>query len=107
VPHHNPATEALLRAESAAANDPRRDRSKPAAPFAIRDLSVLAYANGFTLWHYKLARIADVLSPNFFRDAADMMAAGDHVHVSAPEGGAVLAVTHVDEAAVAVKVLRG
>ncbi len=21
--------------------------------FTIRDLSVLAYANGFTLWHYK------------------------------------------------------
>ena len=24
--------------------------------FAIRNLSVLAYANGFTLWHYKAGR---------------------------------------------------
>ena len=24
--------------------------------FAIRNLSVLAYANGFTLWHYKAGK---------------------------------------------------
>ncbi len=25
--------------------------------FAIRNLSVLAYANGFTLWHYKAGKV--------------------------------------------------
>jgi hypothetical protein len=34
--------------------------------FAIRNLSVLAYANGFTLWHYKAGkvRLHQVEKPN-------------------------------------------
>jgi hypothetical protein len=102
----NPGTEAFLRAENAAANDRRRDRSRPGEPFAIRDLSVLAYANGFTLWHYKAKQLADVLSPDFFVDAGDMLAAGDHMHVSAPEAGALLHVINANVGGVAVKVLR-
>ena len=56
--------------------------------FAIRDLSVLAYANGFTLWHYKAGQdsIAAVAADNFFADAADMMAIGDMLLLSAAEG---------------------
>lgn len=58
--------------------------------FRIRDLSVLSYHNGFTLWHYKAAALADVLKPGYFNDGADMIANGDHMHVSAPDGGALL-----------------
>ncbi len=67
----------------------------PAVPFRIRDLSVLAYANGFTLWHYKAhtAPIADWLTPDFFRDAADMLALGDIVMVSGAPGAACLVVS--------------
>jgi hypothetical protein len=62
--------------------------------FAIRNLSVLAYAQGFTLWHYKTAALlAEVCSRGFFDGAADMMAAGDMVLVSAADGGRVLFVT--------------
>ncbi len=52
--------------------------------FAIRDLSVLAYANGFTLWHYKAGpdSLADVALADFFSDASDMMAGGDMIMVS-------------------------
>jgi hypothetical protein len=62
--------------------------------FAIRDLSVLAYAQGFTLWHYKagatpLARTGDV---GYFDDAADMLASGDIVMVSSPGGARVIVV---------------
>ena len=57
--------------------------------FTIRNLSVLAYANGFTFWHYKAGTetLDTVNRPGFFADAADMLAAGDMVMVSAADGG--------------------
>ena len=62
--------------------------------FAIRNLSVLSYAQGFTLWHYKAgaARLADVATDGFFDHAADMIAAGDMMMVSAADGGRILVV---------------
>jgi hypothetical protein len=62
--------------------------------FAIRNLSVLAYANGFTLWHYKAAKdpLEQVEGRDFFADAADMLAEGDMMMVSAADGGRVLCV---------------
>lgn len=99
----NPATEAMLRAEDAAAADPHRDRSKAMQSFTVRDLSVLAYANGFTLWHYKAAHVADLLSSNYFGDNSDMMATGDHIHVSAPDGSALLAVERIGTYQVSVR----
>lgn len=62
--------------------------------FAIRNLSVLAYANGFTLWHYKSGKdvLGNVETHDFFGDAADMLADGDMIMVSAPDGGRVLCV---------------
>jgi hypothetical protein len=52
--------------------------------FTIRDLSVLAYANGFTLWHYKagIDSPADAAGDDYFADASDMMAAGDMILIS-------------------------
>jgi hypothetical protein len=57
--------------------------------FAIRNLSVLAYANGFTLWHYKAGRdrLGLVGKLDFFADAADMLAEGDLMMVTASDGG--------------------
>jgi hypothetical protein len=62
--------------------------------FAVRNLSVLAYAQGFTLWHYKLAAgaVDDASSKGFFDAAADMMAPGDMVLVSGPSGARILVV---------------
>ena len=62
--------------------------------FAIRELSVLAYANGFTLWHYKAGALplADIGREDFFADASDMMAVGDMVMVSGTAGARVLCV---------------
>jgi len=57
--------------------------------FTLRNLSVLAYANGFTLWHYKAD--ADTLThantTGYFSDAADLMAEGDMVMLTGPAGG--------------------
>jgi hypothetical protein len=70
--------------------------------FAIRDLSVLAYANGFTLWHYKAGdeTQADVAGNDFFADASDMMAGGDMVMVSGSNGCRILCIAHADAGAV-------
>jgi hypothetical protein len=60
--------------------------------FAIRNLSVLAYAQGFTLWHYKggAATLAQAGAHGFFDDASDMLATGDIMLVSAADGGRAL-----------------
>jgi hypothetical protein len=62
--------------------------------FSVRHLSVLAYANGFTLWHYKGTGtpLAEVAALGFFNGASDMMAAGDMVMVSAADGARILTV---------------
>ena len=62
--------------------------------FSIRALSVLAYANGFTLWHYKTgaAPAADAGRDGFFNEAADMLAVGDILMVSGAAGARVMAV---------------
>ena len=62
--------------------------------FTVRNLSVLAYANGFTLWHYKAGRdaLGAVAADGFFADAADMLAAGDMMMISAADGGRIAAV---------------
>ncbi len=42
----------------------------------LSDLSVLAYANNFTLWHYKTIDSA-VTGGGYFNNAADMTRVGD------------------------------
>ncbi|MBS0643587.1 MAG: hypothetical protein U1E70_01515 [Acetobacteraceae bacterium] len=66
--------------------------------FAIRNLSVLAYANGFTLWHYKSSKdtLETVAAANHMADAADMLTAGDLVMVTAADGARILCVTLAD-----------
>ena len=65
---------------------------------AIRNLSVLAYANGFTLWHYKSAKdnLQAISSANYLADASDMLTAGDLVMVTATDGARILCVTLAD-----------
>lgn len=62
--------------------------------FAVRKLSVLAYAQGFTLWHYKLDATppAQTARAGFFNAAADMLAPGDMVMVSGPAHAHILVV---------------
>ena len=66
--------------------------------FAIRNLSVLAYANGFSLWHYKSGkdRLEDVSSGNYLADASEMLTAGDFVMVTAADGAGIRVVTLAD-----------
>ena len=69
----------------------------------IRDLSVLCYAQGFTLWHYKTRdAFAQVRAPGYFADPAvrDLFAAGDMLLVSASGAGALLLVSEVAPAVI-------
>lgn len=70
--------------------------------FSIRNLSVLAYANGFTLWHYKSAgdEWSEIASPDYFAEASDMMDAGNMIMVSAPKRGGIIAVQYQDGRAI-------
>jgi hypothetical protein len=70
--------------------------------FTIRDLSVLAYANGFTLWHHKagIDTLADVAGDDYFADASDMMAAGDMILISAAKGCRILCIMHAEAGSV-------
>ena len=77
------------------ATDPARDHSKPLPPFAIRNLSVLAYANGFTLWHYKSPEdsMSTITASGYFNDAADMISAGDMLLIVSKGSAGVRAVS--------------
>ncbi len=44
--------------------------------YQASDLSVLAYANNFTLWHF-VTSDADVTTAGYFDKAVDMLRAGD------------------------------
>lgn len=60
--------------------------------FLWRHLSVQAYCQGFTRWHYRAARLSldHVLTSGFFDPASDAMQPGDMVDVSAADGGATV-----------------
>lgn len=87
--------------------------------FAIRNLSVLAYAQGFTLWHYRAnlptlagslvppASAEEVAAPGFFDPAADMLAQGDMLLVSTREAGRLLFVTGTTESGVQTAAMTG
>ena len=48
--------------------------------YSYNNLSVLGYANGFTLWHYTTTDTADqVDSSGYFNTAVDMLRVGDMI----------------------------
>jgi hypothetical protein len=66
--------------------------------FTVRNLGVLSYTNGFTLWDY-LAEADDVntvAGPGYFNNAADMLAVGDRIMVRAVDGGVDLYVAEIE-----------
>ncbi|HQT88396.1 MAG TPA: hypothetical protein PK677_07545 [Acidiphilium sp.] len=66
--------------------------------FTLRNLSVLAYANGFTLWHYRAGNDAlDLLDQaGYFADAGDLMAPGDILMASSASGARVATVQRAE-----------
>jgi len=83
--------DAAVKAAGRAATDAWYSTTTDATtPFSLRDLSVLHYANGFTLWKYKTTKIDAVLTPDYFNDIADTITNGDHIYVAGTDGGMLL-----------------
>ncbi len=60
--------------------------------FKSANLSVLAYANGFTFWHYKSAEDAngDMTAAGYFDAAADLLRSGDMLALNGADDSAAL-----------------
>jgi hypothetical protein len=57
-----------------------------------KNLSVLAYANGFTLWHYATADAASTVDTNtYFNSASDMLRKGDFILANVNTGATPVA----------------
>ncbi|MBM3557229.1 MAG: hypothetical protein FJX47_16945 [Alphaproteobacteria bacterium] len=56
--------------------------------YQSKNLSVLGYANGFTLWHYATADAAAAVDTSgYFNSAANMLRLGDFVLANCGVGG--------------------
>jgi hypothetical protein len=64
--------------------------------FGTRNLSVLAYANGFTLWHYVSPdKMAAIREPGYFNEA-EYLRKGDMVLVNSGDVSGTLVVSQVE-----------
>lgn len=71
--------------------------------FKASNLSVLAYANNFTIWHYVSDdQHSTVVSEKYFDKAVDMMRVGDMLILNADDANDVLWVTGNDGKSVTV-----
>lgn len=66
--------------------------------YQARDLSVLSYANGFTLWHYTTEDSAEaVAAAGYFDDALSHLSAGDMILANTDTAAATRArILHVE-----------
>ena len=60
--------------------------------FQASDLSVLAYANNFTLWHY-VTQDDDVTTNDYFNKASDMLRVGDLIIANVDTDGSTATIT--------------
>ena len=72
-----------------------------------KNLSVLAYSNGFTLWHYKTEDVKTVVSASgYFNDVANIFNVGDMIVASMDMNGtlttSLFVVSSVDAGVVSV-----
>ncbi len=62
--------------------------------FQNKNLSVIAYANGFTLWHYKEnATIATITASGYFASVKSLMNTGDIILINGSNGTTIKVLT--------------
>lgn len=64
--------------------------------FQNKNLSVVAYANGFTLWQYKTEDTIQELLSGYFTTVADLMAVGDIIIINARNENGIRAITKIE-----------
>ena len=70
--------------------------------FQNKNLSVIAYANGFTLWHYAANETMTAISTaGYFDDVKTLMNSGDIVIINASYGTSIKSITVGDNISVA------
>lgn len=58
--------------------------------FQNKNLSVIAYANGFTLWHYSANEAIDTISADsYFDDVKTLMNTGDIIIINASDNTSI------------------
>ncbi len=58
--------------------------------FQNKNLSVIAYANGFTLWHYSATETLATISANgYFNNVRTLMNIGDIIIINASDNTAI------------------
>ena len=61
--------------------------------FQNKNLSVIAYANGFTLWHYKEnATLATITASGYFSSVKTLMNTGDIILINGSNGTTIKAI---------------
>lgn len=67
--------------------------------FQNKNLSVIAYANGFTLWHYAAAETMTAISASgYFSSVKTLMNTGDIVIINASDSTAIKKIGVTDSA---------
>ena len=62
--------------------------------FQNKNLSVIAYANGFTLWHYKEnATLATITASGYFSSVKTLMNSGDIILINGSNGTTIKVVS--------------
>ncbi len=65
--------------------------------FQNKNLSVIAYANGFTLWHYKeSATLATITASGYFSSLKNLMNTGDIILINGSNGSTIKVVAVAD-----------
>lgn len=65
--------------------------------FQNKNLSVIAYANGFTLWHYKEnATLATITASGYFSSVKTLMNTGDIILINGSNGSSIKVVAIAD-----------
>lgn len=65
--------------------------------FQNKNLSVIAYANGFTLWHYAANEtLANITTDGYFNSVKTLMNIGDVVIVNASDNTSLKKITATD-----------
>ena len=66
--------------------------------FQNKNLSVIAYANGFTLWHYASSSetMATIAATGYFNDVRTLMNVGDVIIINATDNTAIKKINITD-----------
>ena len=64
--------------------------------FQTRNLNVLAYANGWTMWHYKTTDLLEELLDGYFNPVATLMNQNDMIVINAGDQNCIMFVKEIN-----------